>query len=75
MVPVGFDGPMYVTNVGSVASVKDAQVFAVVNVAGGDALGQSRADDDAANAEPAPGYWIDVVQPGARGQIYIQRSA
>lgn len=73
MVPVGFDGPIYVTNVGSVASVKDAGVFAVVNVAGGDALGQSRADDDGANSELAPGYWVDVVQPGARGRIYIQR--
>ncbi len=73
MVPVGFNGPIYATNVGSVASVKDAGVFAVVNVAGGDALGQSRADDDGANSEPAPGYWDEVVQPGARGRIFIQR--
>jgi len=73
MVPVGFEGSIYVRNVGTVASVKDAQVFAVVNVAGGDALGQSRADDDGANSEPAPGYWVDVVQPGQRGRISIQR--
>jgi len=73
MVPVGFDGPIYVRNVGGVASVKDAQVFAVVNVAGGDLLGQTRADDDGANSEPAPAYWVDVVQPGERGRIYVQR--
>ncbi|HUU34141.1 MAG TPA: hypothetical protein VMW48_08755, partial [Vicinamibacterales bacterium] len=73
MVPVGFEGSIYVRNVGTVASVKDAQVFAVVNVAGGAALGQSRADDDGANSEPAPGYWVDVVQPGQRGRISIHR--
>jgi hypothetical protein len=73
MVPVGFNGSIYVTNVGSVASVKDAGVFAVVNVAGGDLLGQTRADDDGANSEPAPAYWVDVVQPNERGRIYIQR--
>lgn len=73
MVPVGFNGPIYVTNVGGVVSVKDATVFAVVNVAGGNELGQTRANDDGANAEPAPAYWVDVVQPGSRGRIYIQR--
>lgn len=73
MVPVGYIGSIYVRNVGSVVSVKDAQVFAVVNTAGGDALGQTRSDDDGTNAEPAPGYWVDVVQPGERGRISIQR--
>ena len=73
MVPVGYSGSMYVRNAGSVASVKDAQVFAVVNTAGGNRLGESRADDDGANSEPAPGYWVDVVQPGERGRVSIQR--
>jgi len=73
MVPVGWVGSIYVTNVGSVASVKDAQCFAVVNVAGGNLLGQTRADDDGANSEPAPGYWVEVVQPGERGRVSIQR--
>lgn len=71
--PVGYSGSIYVRNAGSVASVKDAQVFAVVNVAGGNNLGETRADDDGANSEPAPAYWVDVVQPGARGRISIQR--
>jgi len=71
--PVGYSGSIYVRNVGTVASVKDAQAFAVVNVAGGNNLGETRADDDGANSEPAPGYWVDVVQPGARGRISIQR--
>jgi hypothetical protein len=73
MVPVVYDGQIYVRNAGSVASTKDAQVFAVVNIAGGDALGETRADDDGANSEPAPAYWVDIVQPGARGLIYVQR--
>lgn len=73
MVPVGFDGSIQVVNRGSVISVPDAQVFAVVNVAGGDELGESRSDDDAANAEPAPGYWVDAVLPGERGRVFVQR--
>ena len=73
MVPVGFNGPIYVTNVGSTASVKDATAFGVVATAGGNLLGQTRADDDGGNAEPVPAYWVDVVQPGARGRIFIQR--
>ena len=73
MVPVAYSGSIYVKNVGPAVTVKDAQVFAVVNTAGGQLLGQSRSDVDGGNAEAAPAYWVDIVQPGQRGRISNRR--
>ena len=73
MVPVHYDGVIYVTNVGSVASVAHGAVFAVVNTAGGQLIGQSRADDDAANSIEVTGaYWVQPTAVGARGLIYTR---
>jgi hypothetical protein len=73
MVPVGYDGPIYVTNVGSVASVAHGPVHAVVNTAGGQLAGQSRADADGGNTVIAPNaYWLTPTAVNARGMVYLR---
>jgi hypothetical protein len=73
MVPVHYQGSMTVTNVGTVASVANGPVFAVVNTAGGNLDGQSRADADGGNTVQAPGaYWVQPTAVGARGLVYTR---
>lgn len=76
MVPVGTDGTIQVTNHGSVASVRNGAVFVVVNTAGGQEVGLSRADADGGNTvQPAlnTAYWVDPTGVGATGLIRIRR--
>lgn len=71
----GFDGKILMKNNGSVASARGGTVYAVINTAGGDELGEARADADGGNTVAltrSRAYWDDVVQPGEIGYVYLR---
>lgn len=74
MQPIGFKGGVLMYNRGSVASAVNGLVYVVINTAGGQSLGQARADDDGSNSIPLTAqraHWTEVVQPGALGEIWL----
>lgn len=73
---VCFDGVVYMRNVSDdTDAVPGGLVFVVQNTAGGNNLGEARADDDAANTIPvarARAYWAEAVAAGAIGPVYLR---
>jgi hypothetical protein len=75
MVPVAYDHSIYVTNVGTVASARNGVVNVVIDTAGGQLFGQSRANADGGNTiavDVRHAYWIDPTQPGQRGRVFLR---
>lgn len=72
---VGYRGALKMRNNGSVASAFNGQVFVVVDTAGGQELGQARADADGGNTTAVNtlrARWKSVTQPGKLGRIYLE---
>lgn len=71
----GFEGKIWLINNGSVASARGGSIFVVVNTAGGNALGEARADDDGANSvelDSRAAYWDEVVPANEGGWAYVR---
>ena len=74
MMSVGWRGPVYMTNHGSVAAISEGACFAVVNPAGGNGFGEARSDADGGNTVAltrSQAYWLDTTQPGQRGRVML----
>jgi len=72
---VAYDGAVNMRNVGSVASVAGGPMFGVINTAGGQQLGQARADADGGNTFAYSlqiTRWIDVVGVGEVGRAFVR---
>ena len=72
---VGYEGAINMRNVGSVASAAGGAMFGVILTAGGQQLGQARADADGGNTFAYSlqiTRWIDVVLPGEIGRAFVR---